>query len=271
MSNNDEIRKLNRKYFNELPINVEAYIIPAGTKLYRTAPIEGIKNGKLFSGICEYDKNLPKQKQECTDTGRHGVYFGTYLFIALAMAIEYNKDRELGIFETLVDIPVIRGKYSYRLKYPNRYFRNIERDNNGRIIKLNNFITGVNAKNDEELSHFNETIYPIVDFISKNGKHIEYDMGKFSEKLNVDKDGEIFITDDYILNNIKLIKTYKVDVSILKKIVEDNIDNLSPYDFEMYKDALTDKDCSKVKKSGGKRHTKKNIKNIKNTRYTYRK
>jgi hypothetical protein len=247
---------LKSKYFNNLPDDIGTTVIPAGTMLYRSSPPSGMHNGHKFRGICEYSTNIAKQKQTCTNTGRHGVFFGTYPLLALAMALEYDMDRELGVFKTLVDIPVILGKYSFRYKNPERYFKNITRGNNGRIVDLNGFITHVTPTNDEELSHFNERIYPIVDFTSRKGKHIEYDMEDFSEGLNEEKDGEVFITDDYILNNIKLIRAYNVDVEKLKKIVEDNIDDLSAYDLNMYRDALKRKGCKLNKNRPTRKHKK---------------
>ena len=225
----DKIRNLTNDDLNYIKDNLIQYItIPAETKLYRTSP-----------NICLYQKNIDKQKQECKNTGRHGVYFSTYLFQALAMALEYNKDLQLGEFITTVDIPAIIGKYSYRFIHPTRHFQwNIEKN----VMILRPGEPHTRTAN-EELTHFNHEIYPIVNFTSDDGKHIEYNMNEFDEKLKP-SDGEIFITDEHELKNIRLLKTYFVNVSKLKRIVEENIDDLSPYSFNMYKEALSKIRCN---------------------------
>lgn len=229
--------------------------IPAGTILYRAA-----KN------ICDYSHDLHKKKAKCTNSGRHGIYFGTYLLIALAMALEYDKDLELGVFVTDIDIPAIYGKYNYRLQNPKKYFKYNTIDD--RIeLKLN-----VNAKGSEELSHFNNRIFPIINFTAKNGKRISYDMNAFQDTVS-DYDGEIFITDDTVLKNIRLVDTYKINVNELKKIVEKHIDDLWPYDYKLYKKAMHKFKCIRsIRKSKNLENSAVlNMSRKYKTRKTYRK
>jgi hypothetical protein len=230
MASRSKFKELTDEQVEYINSNLIQYTtIPAGTKLYRAG-----------GGICRYSKNIDKLKQKCTDTGRHGLYFSTYLFQSLAMSLEYNKDLELGVFITSVDIPVIIGKYSYRYLNPRRYFHwNVVDD--VMEVKLH-----VSPTKDEEISHFDNNIYPIVNFESLNGKkHIEYNMDKFADKLKP-LDGEIFITDDHVLKNISMIKTYKIDLSKLKEFVADHIHDLDPYNYTTYRSVLSILTCSKA-------------------------
>ena len=216
--------------------------IPAGTKLYRSAP-----------NICIYSKNIQLQKRQCTNTGKHGVYFSTYLFQALAMAIEYNKNLELGEFVTTVDIPVSIGKYSFRYIDPKRYFHINVRHNNI-IQKLHTMPT-----DEEDISHFNQEILPIVEFNDEAGNHVNYNMDSFSSSLKP-TDGEVFVTNDDVLKSIKLLKTYTINVEKLKEIVRDHIDDLHPYSYTFYKNALHKIKCSvNTKSAKGGKYTRKRI------------
>jgi hypothetical protein len=163
--------------------------IPAGTILYRAA-----------DDICEYSKGLIKVKKKCTDTGKIGVYLSTYLLQALAMAIEYNRDLQLGVFKTLKDISVTPGKYSFRNIHPERYY-----NNDGELI------LHVNTLKNEMISHINQT-YPILSPLRNNN---EKEWLRYNSPLK-ENEGEIFLTDDEYLNNIELIETYNIDLSRLK-------------------------------------------------------
>jgi hypothetical protein len=79
---------------------MDTVTIPAGTILYRASP-----------DICSYGSNLCNQKRICSNTGKKGVYFSTYILQSLAMSIEYKRDLELGIFITEAPLTVIIGKY----------------------------------------------------------------------------------------------------------------------------------------------------------------
>jgi hypothetical protein len=161
-------------------------IIPKGTILYRSA-----------DKICEY-KNSHLRRRECPDTGKTGVYFSTYVFQSLAMAIEYGADLELGIFKTTAPIKVMNGKYNFRFLHPERYFRSD-----------GSFIANINVKRDENVSHIEQT-YPLVDL----KHHVLFDKELDS------KNGEIFLTRLEDLKNVKLLKTYSFTENDIKDFIK---------------------------------------------------
>jgi len=161
--------------------------IPKGTILYRSA-----------DRICSYKKSYLRRR-ECPDTGKKGVYFSTYVFQSLAMAIEYGADLELGVFETTGPIKVMDGKYNFRYIHPERYFR-----------PDGSFITNVNVRRDENVSHIEQT-YPLIDL-----KHHVF----FDKELD-SKNGEVFLASVEDLKKLKLLKTYSFSVNDLKKFVKE--------------------------------------------------
>jgi hypothetical protein len=196
-------------------------IIPSGTILYRAA-----------DNICEYSKSLIKMKQICTNTGKKGVYLSTYLLQSLAMAIEYNRNLQLGIFKTVKPISITEGKYSFRNIHPERYY-----DNKG------NLILNVTPLKNEMISHINQT-YPILSLLKNNN---ESDWLRYNNLLEKNE-GEIFLTDDKDLNNIKLIKMYNIDLSKLKthlNLVLKDLGYLPLIDSKIYlkSDAITPLKC----------------------------
>jgi hypothetical protein len=77
-----------------------AVILKKGTLLYRCVPMKDWLHN---------DGNI------CPDTGKKGLYFGTYPLLAIAIAVETGaKQSFLGVFETTKDIPLFDGKYSFR-------------------------------------------------------------------------------------------------------------------------------------------------------------
>jgi hypothetical protein len=171
-------------------------IIPAGTTLYRAA-----------DDICVNSKNLIKMKKICTNTGKIGLYMSTYLLQALAMAIEYDKDLQLGVFKTLKPISLTQGKYSFRDIHPERYY------DNGKLI-LN-----VKPLKNEMISHINQT-YPILSLLENDNEII-----KFDNPLK-ENEGELFLTDDEDLKNIEVIGIYNIDLSKLKTHLKSIISDL---------------------------------------------
>jgi hypothetical protein len=166
--------------------DISYYTIPKGTTLYRSA-----------DKICPY-KNSYLRRRVCPDTGKNGVYFSTYVFQSLAMAIEYGADLQLGVFKTTGPIKVIVGKYSYQYIHPERYFR-----------PDGSFIINVKPTRDENVSHIEQT-YPLIDFKD----HVLFD-----KRLD-SKNGEVFLAKLDDLKKVKLLKTYSFTVDDLKKFVK---------------------------------------------------
>ena len=86
----------------------EKNTIPQGSFLYRVA-----------DKVCVYTlSNIKCTTRKCSDTGKKGVYFANYLLMALAMATEYRRNMQLGVFITTRNITVYKGKYTYRNMNP---------------------------------------------------------------------------------------------------------------------------------------------------------
>ena len=157
----------------------ERMLIPAGTTLYRA---------------CD-DLTKHKEPRVCPDTGKRGLYFGTYVFLSLAMAIEYDRDLQLGEFVTTTDISVFVGKYSFRLINPRRYF------NDSMELKLQ-----VDPTEDEQVPHFDNEMLPCVP-LPRNPE-----LPKF--------EGEVFLTD---LSCVKLVKSNNINVSALRAFLQTDL------------------------------------------------
>lgn len=162
-------------------IRMQRITIPKGTKLYRCAP------------------TLNKELRECSDTGKRGMYFSTYILQALAMCVEYNKSMLLGIFELQQDIIVFVGKYSYRELNPSYYYC-------FSCFNTNAFIRNCKVHEDDNISHFDPEMYCILGF--------EYDMLLcFGRLKNEPLHGEVFIAKEDELENIQLITQYRVPLN----------------------------------------------------------
>lgn len=172
--------------FSFCSYNISYYTIPKGTILYRSA-----------STICPY-KNAYLHRKECPDTGKKGIYFSTYILQSLGMAIEYEEDLELGVFETTGPIKVMFGKYAFRNIHPERYLKDD-----------GSFIRNVKVQKDENVSHMDHT-HPILDF----EKHVRFD-----KELN-DKNGEVFLATTDDLKKVKMVKTFRFSVNDLKEFLE---------------------------------------------------
>jgi hypothetical protein len=161
-------------------------LIPAGTILYRASP-----------DICSYGSNLCNQKRQCENTTKTGVYFSTYILQALAMAIEYDRDLELGIFVTTAPISVRIGKYSFRNIHPERW----------KIWPKNHILI-----ENENISHFNSDMQPIITFNNVPINYAQFDLNP--------GEGELFLTKKEELDAIRLEETYKISVDALKRLIK---------------------------------------------------
>jgi hypothetical protein len=208
--------------------------IPAGTILYRSS-----------DNICSYASKISNQKRECSNTGKKGVYFSTYILQSLAIAIEYNRNLELGIFRTKTPMTVYIGKYSFRNIHPEHW---------------KPFSANHNIQENENISHFNSEMEPIIEY-----NNISITDSLFNLKPNM---GELFLTKSEELNNIELLETYKVDVNILKAFLKENffskgIRYIPPDDKELYlsSGAIEPFQCN-ILKNGGRRKTRRKSKRL---------
>jgi len=186
---------------------MDTITIPAGTILYRSS-----------RSICNYRSNLCNKKRECSNTGKKGIYFSTYILQALAMSIEYNHDSKLGIFVTLEPFTVLIGKYSFRIIHPERWEPHWPKNH----ILVEN----------ENVSHFNAAMEPIIKFNNVPINYAQFDLNP--------GEGELFLTKKEELDNIRLIETYNISVEALKRLIKSEYFNrgyrfIPTNDIELYK------------------------------------
>lgn len=180
---------------------IDYYILPKGTILYRSSP-EGT--------ICKYKKPWT-QKQTCWDTGKEGVYLSTYILQSLGMMLEYKnmgrdvKTMDLGIFKTTAPIKLGFSKYSYTLLHKNRFF------NKDGLMKKR--LTKKLLKNEKEMSHFNHTL-PLFP------RRMKIIVNKFLS----DSGGEVFLANDSDLKKIKLMETYTFNINDLKRLLKEKME-----------------------------------------------
>lgn len=178
--------------------NLKTITIPAGILLYRSA-----KSGT------NWNKLVPRYSYE---TEKSGVYFSTYIFQALAMAIEYSvlfKDvkMELGIYQTTIPLTLYLGKYTRELMP------------DGRVNK--------------ELSHFDSDMNPLADWkeitpilpnSNNAGTFVDYNFNKFKEyttqKMREGKQyGEVLLASQPELDSLTLVNVYSFSADNLKKFI----------------------------------------------------
>lgn len=81
---------------------VTQFTIPAGQRLFRTSPT-----------ACDYtDSKLLMQRRYSSEIDKTGIYFATWPFLSMAMALEYGNDVQLAVFRTSAPITVTIGKYN---------------------------------------------------------------------------------------------------------------------------------------------------------------
>jgi hypothetical protein len=114
------------------------------------------------------------------------------------MAIEYNRDLELGIFVTEVPITVLIGKYSFRNIHPERW--NPTWPKNHILIE------------NENISHFNSEMQPIIEFNNVPINYVQFDLNP--------GEGELFLTKKEELDSVKLMETYKINLDALKLLIK---------------------------------------------------
>ena len=190
---------------------LEKVIIPQGSFLYRVA-----------DKVCVYTlSNIKCTTRKCSDTGKRGVYFANYILMSLAMATEYGRNMQLGVFITTRDITIYKGKYSYRNILPG------EPEENSALSK-------------RQIGHFNDEILPLLYNNNGNDKNID----------RVLNEGEIFITSPHDLANIKLLATYTLNTTKLQAIIKDmEAEEIPRHDINFYirMGILTRFHCNKSK------------------------
>lgn len=204
--------------------------IPKGSMLYRAS-----------DNACSYTSNICNQKRECSNTGKHGVYFSTYILQSLAMALEYGRDLELGIFRTKAPLTVYVGKYSFRNIHPEIW---------------DPFPVGHVIQENENISHFDSEMEPIINSIN----NMNY---SFNLKAGM---GELFLTKKEELDSIELVETYKINKDILEsfiKAVYSTERSVPLDDMATYIRSGSIKQFYCPAKGGGKRKTRKTHKRTK--------
>ncbi len=203
---------------------LEKITIPEGSLLYRVA-----------DKVCVYTlSNIKCTTRKCGDTGKRGVYFANYLLMALAMATEYSRDMQLGVFITTRTITVYKGKYTYRNIKPNKP-----------ILPPNPLLPPSNSSDkslspDRHIGHFNDEMLPLL-------------YNNTGTERNVDDtpdEGELFITSPRDLANIKLLSTYKLNTEQLKAVISgQSNEDINRYDINFYlrEGVLTRFYCNKSK------------------------
>ena len=175
--------------------------IPKGTKLYRSAPIGTIK---LYS-------DLKNQVQQCTDTGKNGIYLSNTILIPLAMMLEYDKKMEIGEFEVMEDIFIIYGKYNYRYINPKRYY------NPDGTMKLR-----VEPLENENISHIDCEAFPLIKEKGEIKQLIPTDKIYYIQERDKKRICEFFLSSNELNSDvIKLTTEYKLNDDIeLPKLLE---------------------------------------------------
>lgn len=158
--------------------------IPSGTRLYRSAP-----------KISVYSNVSSMARLDSTDTNKTGVYFGTYPFVSLGIAIETHSNLELGVFELIRDIIVGYGKYSFRSFDPERFWDT----HTGALIPY------VKLEKNENVSHFDMGAFPL----DEHGQQLVD--ASTRERIRKANGGELFLTDlRNHLDAVRLIRQYRI-------------------------------------------------------------
>ena len=204
---------------------LEKIIIPEGSLLYRVA-----------DKVCVYTlSNIKCTTRKCGDTGKRGVYFANYVLMALAMATEYDRNMQLGVFITTRNITIYKGKYTYR---------NIKPD---RPIIPSSDSSEKSLSPDRHIGHFNDEMLPLLYNTTGTERNI----------FDVHNEGELFITSSRDLRNIKLLATYTINTGKFKEVIAgQSNEEINRYDINFYlrEGALKRFYCNKSKSYKRRRH-----------------
>lgn len=166
-------------------------IIPRGTVLFRAAD-------SLANMVPE---KIAAQFNECTDTGKRGLYFATYPLLSMAIATEYHRDMLMGVFEVQEDIVAADGKYEYRrlILPPN----GPENDAEFKLmLKMNPIPEKMN------INHFDDEMLPILLPVGSNDfADEELPWGTWSAEGWA---GELFLAKPEDRAKVKLVDAYIV-------------------------------------------------------------
>jgi hypothetical protein len=149
---------------------------------------KGILLYRAVDDITPYDGDLYALRNVCTDTGKKGLYFATGPLLSLAMAVEYDRSMELGVFQTTADIRLSVGKYGFRTA---RYF---EPDGTIRL--------GIVPTQQQNISHYDPEIRAILPGI---------------DDYPVPAGAEVFLADRPSLEKLRLIGKYIIRKEPLKR------------------------------------------------------
>lgn len=156
-------------------------VVPKGAQLFRLCPI-----------ACLYT-DAASQARLDGDTGKVGVYFGTYPAVSLAIALENRSDRvQLAEFRLTRDLAVTYGKYSFRKINPSRYF-----------TPTGKFIPKVVPLPSENISHFDAEAWPLDE------NHEQLFPEHVSLAIQNAGGGELFLTEED-LTAVELVRSFEV-------------------------------------------------------------
>lgn len=177
-------------------------IIPKGTLLYRAS-----ENIRAYA-----PDRIANSVLKCGDTGKIGIYFSNYAMQSIAMATEYGKDLQLGVFKLTDDIRLRVGKYAFRDINPSRYFHD-----NGKLK------FGVVPLPTENIGHYDPESLPIINIHG-------VDIGRCAG-IDVDFNfGEVFLTTQDDISKVRLIDAFQITVT-------DAVRVLAMGDFKMHNSA----------------------------------
>ena len=212
----EQIREF--EYRTEESLNIPQLtpiLIKKGTVLWRCAPNFNLDDFRCFSA------------RQCSDTGKTGLYFGTYLYVSLQMCIELKTNLKLGQFVVLKDILVPYGKYAYRklAAYGVHDLRKLPETLN--------------------ISHFDNKTFPLPNkFDSRKGEKTRDDQlqqGSVMIDVSIDGgNGELFLSSTSgDLNHVRLLKQWQVtDYIQLQKILNGCKGSVDLFNAEFYSDVL---------------------------------
>ncbi len=182
-------------------------MLPAGTLLYRTVPVDThyeILHARLDP-----------------DTGKSGLYFSTTQVNPIGMILEYNKPMILCTYKLLTPIILVNGKYANAFMFPKLYFNS-----------LNHFKNYMNDKAKPNIvpedlgswNHIDFGIYPIHEYFNRE----EWWNDK---QLSSHADNEVFITEDE-LPSVMFIKQKLISIpnakSSIRKIFKKRFEKTLP-------------------------------------------
>jgi len=168
--------------------------LPKGTKLYGTYPT-----------TCN---ELEARYDE--ETGKHGKYFSTGIYIPLGMILEYDNPANLCTFELLEDVECYVGKYSFRQLEADRFYKKYE-DAPTKKGKKDKFVYDTDPI--KSYNHFDDKVFPLHDLFDDNS-------------LWDGTEGEVFLTAESLKKVRSVNNGEKISVGKAREMVEKKLKEL---------------------------------------------